>query len=73
MLTRDFNLHLYFSRCKSVGHQAPLHNNTGISKESLRYIVDAPKPLVDQSKKLFTEDVPKMMANSKWEGVHTQA
>jgi hypothetical protein len=30
VLARDFNLHLHMQRLKSVGHQALIHNNTGI-------------------------------------------
>jgi len=30
------------NRLKSVGHKAELHNNTGINKEEIRYIVDLP-------------------------------
>lgn len=30
VLSRDFNLHLYSYRLKTIGHQAPIHNNLGI-------------------------------------------
>jgi hypothetical protein len=29
-------------RVNAVGHKAELHNNTGIAKDELRYIIDIP-------------------------------
>ena len=43
VLSRDFNLHLYLWRLKALGHMAELHNNKGIPKESLSFIIDPPK------------------------------
>ncbi len=43
VVARDFNLHLHMHRVNAVGHKAELHNNTGISKEELRYIIDIPE------------------------------
>ena len=45
VVARDFNLHLYIQRLKSLGHQAELHNNRGVQKENLSYIVDPPTSL----------------------------
>jgi hypothetical protein len=42
VVSRDFNLHLHMNRLKSVNHKAELHNNTGINKEELKYIIDLP-------------------------------
>ena len=49
VVSRDFNLHLHLHRLKAVGHKAEMHNNFGINKEELRFIVDLPKskPLQD--------------------------
>jgi hypothetical protein len=75
VLSRDFNLQMHMNRLKSVGHKAELHNNNGINKEELRYIVDLPAiPAVqDQGTKLMREALPKMLANSKVEGLLTHA
>ena len=42
VVSRDFNLHVHMNRLKSVNHKAELHNNTGINKEELKYIIDLP-------------------------------
>ena len=73
VVSRDFNLHLHMSRLKSVGHKAELHNNVGINKEEIRYIVDLPSvPSIQESgSKLVKELMPKMLANSKIDGILT--
>lgn len=43
VVARDFNLHLHMHRVNAVGHKAELHNNTGINKDELRYIIDIPE------------------------------
>ncbi len=43
VVSRDFNLHLHLHRLKTVGHKAEMHNNFGINKEELNYIVDIPE------------------------------
>ena len=43
MISRDFNLHLHLHRLKAVGHKAEMHNNYGIAKEEMKYIVDIPQ------------------------------
>jgi hypothetical protein len=45
VMSRDFNLHMYMQRLKTIGHQAELHNNKGIPKDNLGYIIDPPKSL----------------------------
>lgn len=45
VLSRDFNLHMYMQRLKALGHQAELHNNRGVAKDSLSYIIDPPSSL----------------------------
>jgi hypothetical protein len=72
-VSRDFNLHLHMNRLKSVGHKAELHNNAGINKEEIRYIVDLPAvPSIQESgSKLVKEVMPKMLANSKIDGILT--
>jgi hypothetical protein len=42
VVSRDLNVHLHMNRLKTVGHKAELHNNRGVSKEDLKYIVDIP-------------------------------
>lgn len=43
VISRDFNLHLHLHRLKAVGHKAEMHNNFGINKEEMKYIVDIPQ------------------------------
>ena len=42
VVSRDFNLHLHLHRLKAVGHKADMHNNFGINKEEMKFIVDMP-------------------------------
>lgn len=42
VVSRDFNLHLHMQRLNQAGHKAELHNNQGIQKEDLHYIIDIP-------------------------------
>jgi len=73
--SRDFNLHLHLHRLKAVGHKAEMHNNHGINKEELKYIVDIPesKPLQDLGGNFVTEELGKIMPGSKWEGIMTHS
>jgi hypothetical protein len=50
-----------------------IHNNTGIQKENLRYIFDAPLPMEEKCNSFMTGDVPKFMPGSKWDGLMTRA
>jgi len=61
------------NRLKSIGHKAELHNNVGINKEEIRYIVDLPNvPSIQESgSKLIKDLMPKMLANSKIDGILT--
>jgi hypothetical protein len=43
VVSRDFNLHLHLHRLKAVGHKAEMHNNQGINKEEMKFIVDLPQ------------------------------
>jgi hypothetical protein len=45
---------------KSLGHQADLHNNRGISKESMSYIVDPPSSLKQQTQDFVEKELPKL-------------
>ena len=72
VLARDFNLHLHMQRLKSIGHQSLIHNNQGISKEGLRYIFDTPQPIEDKANSFMSNDLPKLMPNSKWDGLLTK-
>ena len=56
VMSRDFNLHMYVQRLKALGHQADLHNNRGIAKDKLGYIVDPPKSLETQATNLVKEE-----------------
>ena len=71
VVSRDFNLHLHLFRLKNVGHKAEMHNNTGISKEELRYIVDIPasEALQTQGANFVQGEMTKMMPTAKWEGI----
>jgi hypothetical protein len=69
VMTRDFNLHMYIQRLKSLGHVAELHNNKGISKENLKYIIDPPSSLNDKANELAQGELQKM--NGKWSGILT--
>jgi len=42
VVTRDFSLHLQMQRLNQAGHKAELHNNQGLAKEDMHYIVDVP-------------------------------
>jgi hypothetical protein len=68
VVARDFNVHMYLTRLKWLGHQAELHNNCGIVKESLTYIVDPPSTLKDQAKDICQTQLPQFMLNSEWNG-----
>ena len=48
-----------------------MHNNTGISKEELRYIVDIPAndALQTQGASFVQGEMVKMMPTAKWEGI----
>ena len=41
-VSRDFNLHMHMQRLNAVGHKAELHNNQGLARDELHYIVDMP-------------------------------
>jgi len=75
VVTRDFNLHLHLHRLKAVGHKAEMHNNFGINKEELKYIVDIPesKPLQEQGSAFVKEEMLKVMPGSKFEGIVTHS
>jgi len=60
VVARDFNLHMHLQRLKALGHQAELHNNRGVAKESLSYIVDPPTSLVEESKAFVGTELPKL-------------
>ena len=75
VVTRDFNLHLHLHRLKAVGHKAEMHNNYGINKEELKYIVDIPasKPLQDAGSTFVKDEMSKVMPGSKLEGIMTHS
>ena len=75
VVSRDFNLHLHLHRLKAVGHKAEMHNNFGINKEELKYIVDIPenKPLQEQGSTFVKDEMAKTMAGSKIEGIMTHS
>lgn len=55
-----------------AGHKAELHNNQGIAKEDLHYIVDVPQ--VDELKnkaEAFVKEMPSLMPGSQWQGLLT--
>ena len=71
VVARDFNLHIYMQRLKTLGHVAELHNNKGVAKEELSYIVDPPKSLEAEAKRLVDEGLPAMSSASQWKGILT--
>lgn len=64
---------MHMQRLKNVGHQASLHNNHGINKEELKYIVDPPSTLEDETSTFLNNELSKMMPGSKWEGIMTKS
>lgn len=42
VVSRDFNLHTHMQRLNQAGHKAELHNNQGLQKEELHYVIDVP-------------------------------
>jgi len=72
-IARDFSLHMYMLRLKQVGHQAALHNNQGLAKDNLKYIVDPPEPVSEAIKQFMEQELPKLLPGSKWEGIHTKS
>ena len=71
VVSRDFNLHMYMQRLSSIGHQAELHNNKGIEKNSMSYIIDPPAPLNEQAVQLAEQELPGMLTGSQWNGTLT--
>lgn len=63
VMSRDFNLHMYMQRLKTLGHQAEIHNNKGVNKEALNYIIDPPKSLNKESEDV-SEALQKMIPGS---------
>ena len=66
VVSRDFNLHMYMQRLKALGHQAELHNNRGVAKDQLSYIIDPPKSLEEEAKQLAETELPKMLPGCAW-------
>jgi hypothetical protein len=75
VVSRDFNLHLHLHRLKAVGHKAEMHNNFGINKEELNYIIDIPesKTLQEQGGQFISSELGQIMPGSKWEGIMTHS
>lgn len=71
MLSRDFNLHMYMQRLKALGHQAELHNNRGVAKDALSYIIDPPSSLNQPAQTLAEVELPKMLSGADWKGILT--
>lgn len=73
VISRDLNLHLHMNRLKTLDHKANLHNNRGIPKEEMKYIVDLPKSEgVKHGAHFVKEEMTKMMPGSQWEGILTK-
>ena len=65
VVSRDFNVHLHMQRLVQAGHKADLHNNQGITKEDVHYIVDAPQ--IDEVKnksEAFLKELPTLLPGS---------
>lgn len=73
VISRDLNLHLHMNRLKTLEHKAALHNNRGIAKEELKYIVDFPESEGVATGTGFVKDeMVKMTPGSQWEGILTK-
>lgn len=72
VVSRDFSIHLHMQRLNQAGHKAELHNNQGIAKEDMHYIVDVPQ-VNDLKTKAETiiKDLPTMLPGSSWSGLLT--
>lgn len=59
-------------RLIQVGHKADLHNNQGVAKEDIKYIVDMPDiaPLKSKSEALLKE-LPTLLTGSAINGILT--
>lgn len=59
-------------RLIQVGHKADLHNNQGVAKEDIKYIVDMPDiaPLKSKSEALLKE-LPTLLPGSAINGILT--
>ena len=72
VVSRDFSLHMYVKRLEKVGHVGELHNNQGLSKENLHYIVDLPNDQVLTASLKEQVQNMKVVPGTKWEGVLTE-
>lgn len=74
VVSRDLNLHLHMNRLQTLGHKADLHNNRGINKDELRYIIDIPNSpeLVEEGTNYVKDEMHKMMPGSNWDGILTR-
>lgn len=72
-VARDFNLHLHMHRLNAVGHKAELHNNLGLARDDLHYIVDVPETeaLRKRATEFVQKEMPALMPGSTWDGVLT--
>ena len=62
---------MYMQRLKALGHQAELHNNRGIAKGQLSYIIDPPASLASPARSLAENDLPAMLGAADWKGILT--
>jgi len=73
VVSRDLNLHLHMNRLKTLEHKAQLHNNRGIAKEELKYIVDLPDCEGVKSGAAYVKDeMVKLTPGATWEGILTK-
>lgn len=71
VVARDFNLHMHTQRLKALGHQAELHNNKGIAKEELSYIIDPPASMEKEAEDLVKVTIPALNSQATWKGILT--
>jgi len=64
---------MYLQRLRTVGHKAEIHNNQGVQKDQLKFIVDAPEPLEKDSTAFMQQEAPKLNAQAKWDGIVAKA
>jgi len=73
VISRDLNLHLHMNRLKTLEHKAQLHNNRGIAKEEMKYIVDLPDAEGVKSGAAYVRDeMTKLTPGAQWEGILTK-
>ena len=59
------------NRLKNLGHQAELHNNKGVAKDQLSFIIDPPQQLQEKAEGLARGGLGAMLPSAQWQGILT--